>query len=283
MTLALKSFGGQGIVSGFRDAVALSWRLAILCRTPSLNPEQILAGWYRERKQQLEASLASTVKNGSMVNTKNPITILISDWSLWFLQMIPPVRRWIESGPRANGRTRYTYPAGLPFLPERGGGVLFSQTFCLPLVTDDSNCMAFTDDVIFTGKKQRLFQLVVLTSGDLNELRRLKAELGSLRTVCARLDTDEATFFIQRRFVPAHRTADDARISNTYRTATADEFERSPLCIGRPKVRDYKENDMWEGVKHKAVVILRPDRFVFAAVDTSEELEAALAFLSWKN
>jgi len=251
-----------------------------LCRTPGLNYEQVLEAWYLERKQQLEASLASTVKNGSRVNSKNPITILIRDWSLWLLQMIPPVRRWIESGPRANGRTRYKHSTGLPFLPDRGGGVMFSQTYCLPLGIEHSSRVAFTDDVVFTDQKQGLFQLVVLASGDLNELRRLKAELGSLRTICPWLDTDEATFFMQRRFVPAHLATGDAKLSNTYRTATAEEFERSPLCIGRPKVRDYKESDMWEGTKHKAFVILRPDRFVFAAVDTSEDLEAALAHLT---
>ena len=47
-------FGGQGIASGFRDSIALAWRLALIAKYPNVNYEALLMGWYVERKQQVE-------------------------------------------------------------------------------------------------------------------------------------------------------------------------------------------------------------------------------------
>jgi len=47
-------FGGQGIASGFRDSIALAWRLALITKYPNVNYEELLTGWYVERKQQVE-------------------------------------------------------------------------------------------------------------------------------------------------------------------------------------------------------------------------------------
>ncbi|KAJ5082897.1 hypothetical protein N7532_011940 [Penicillium argentinense] len=66
-------FGGQGIASGFRDAVSIAWRLVILCNNQSLVKtvhERVLKAWYKERKQQPEKSLASTIENGRFVTEK---------------------------------------------------------------------------------------------------------------------------------------------------------------------------------------------------------------------
>lgn len=77
--------GGQGIASGFRDAAALAWRLAVACRPTFTNYEALLAGWYTERKQQLERSLAATVENGGYVTEGNKLKTFVRDWKLWLL------------------------------------------------------------------------------------------------------------------------------------------------------------------------------------------------------
>ena len=50
-------FGGQGIASGFRDAISLAWRLELVTKNPSIDYEQLLTGWYVERKQQVEVCI----------------------------------------------------------------------------------------------------------------------------------------------------------------------------------------------------------------------------------
>ncbi len=74
--------GGQGITSGFRDAISLAWRLSIACSSKGLlNYERLFEGWYLERKQQLDKSLASTVRNGDLVNGKSLTQIFIRNWA----------------------------------------------------------------------------------------------------------------------------------------------------------------------------------------------------------
>ncbi|CBF75733.1 predicted protein [Aspergillus nidulans FGSC A4] len=68
--LTLRLVGGQVISSGFRDAASLAWRLALLCRQSTLDSprhEAVLKNWYLERKQQLEKSLALTIRNREFV------------------------------------------------------------------------------------------------------------------------------------------------------------------------------------------------------------------------
>ena len=50
-------FGGQGIASGFRDAISLAWRLELVIKNPNIDYDQLLTGWYVERKQQVEVCI----------------------------------------------------------------------------------------------------------------------------------------------------------------------------------------------------------------------------------
>ncbi|KAL4806494.1 hypothetical protein BDV18DRAFT_152025 [Aspergillus unguis] len=268
-------FGGQGIASGFRDAVGLAWRLAILCSSEQqLDHSSILTAWYQERKQQLDKSLATTVRNGDMVNTKSVLQGLLRDWSLWAMQCIPSLKHWLELGPRAEGPVQYTHAPGLPFLPDMGGGGCFAQTYCVA-VSDTDNHVCFTDDAIFAASKTGLFQLVVLLphlealSPTLTQLTQLE---GTQPVAPRLLRLSEATIFVPGKCVPP---AAGAPTGSVYRSATAEEFGRSKLCNNRPFPRGYKEDLMWQQMTGKRYVILRPDRFVFAACKTVAELGMA--------
>lgn len=272
--------GGQGIASGFRDAISLSWRLANLCRAKAPgNVEQTLRCWYTERKQQLEASLAATVRNGDMVNSSSIFKIFLRDWGLWLLQMVPPMKRWIELGPRQAGRMRYEHGEGMPFLPEYGGGALFSQGYCVGLSSKGTDVpkVQLTDDVIFSEGKKGVFQIVVLLNKDIDELGSPESDLKGLDKICPLLHPHETSYFIKRSHVHSNPIESP---SDVFRTASGEEFDASPLSAGRPPVRGYREYDMWTAAEEKKYVILRADRFVFAACDSRKELEKAAARLN---
>lgn len=48
---------------------------------------------------------------------------------------------------------------------------------------------------------------------------------------------------------------------------------QSPLCLNRPEPRGYNEDLLWDSLSGKKYVILRADRFVFAACDSGDELK----------
>ncbi|KAJ5814582.1 monooxygenase [Penicillium riverlandense] len=264
-------FGGQGIASGFRDAVALAWRLAIACSSSQkLDHERLLAGWYLERKQQLDKSLASTVRNGDMVTGEGLLHILTRDWGLWLLQMVPSLKHWLERGPRGEGPTRYTHSPDMPFMSELNGGLCFPQTYCVSLQPHAE--VQFTDDVIFEDGKQ-MFQLIILLD-DIGEAESALDDLRKTRNASERLLLDEATFFVPRTACSTS-TLPDALEHRVFRSATGEEFAQSPLCISRPLPRGYDERLMWRSVSGNRYVLLRFDRFVFAACKTRVELQRA--------
>ncbi|KAJ5976333.1 monooxygenase [Penicillium waksmanii] len=272
-------FGGQGIASGFRDAISLAWRLAIACKPGSiLDYEHLLTGWYLERKQQLDASLASTVRNGDMVNGKNWSHIFLRNWGLWFMQLVPSWKHWLERGPRGTGPTRYRHTPEMPFLPELGGGVSFPQSYCISL--RDGSEVQFTDDVIFLGKRG-IFQIVVLLN-TLDEVSSAIQDIEEIKTDEFLISPDEATFFLPRvacESAPAGRL-DAAAARPLFRTASSNEFAHSTLCNSRPEPRGYSESLMWDTIGGKRYVVLRLDRFVFATCNSKTELERVLGQLS---
>ena len=272
--------GGQGIASGFRDAIALSWRLAMTCRSNAIDFDQAFTAWYRERKQQLEASLAATVRNGDMVTSQDPLKIFVRDWGLWLLQLFPTVKRWLELGPRNAGAMQYTYEAGMAFIPELGGGICFPQVYCTRLEPRlGTPPVWFTDDVVFADEKKAMFQIVVLVD-NLTQLGTLRRDLDGLDRICARLSPTEASFFVRREGIPANFSYEGLSTDNTFRIASAMEFESSPLCTGRPPAIGYREGEMWKKMRGKRYIIVRLDRFVFAACKTRQELDRAAQALN---
>lgn len=238
----------------------------------------MLTGWYLERKQQLDASLANTVRNGDMVNGKNWTQIFLRSWGLWFMQFVPSWKHWLERGPRGTRPTRYIHAPEMPFLPELGGGVSFPQTYCISL--GDGAEVQFTDDVIFHGKRG-IFQIVVL----LNTLDEMDAAVQEIEDIKAHeylLSAAEATFFVPRvacESAPAGRL-DAAKARPLFRTASSTEFSHSTLCNSRPEPRGYNESLIWDTMGGARYVVLRLDRFVFATCNSKAELEQAFGQLS---
>ncbi|EXJ87698.1 hypothetical protein A1O1_04623 [Capronia coronata CBS 617.96] len=263
--------GGQGIASGFRDASALGWRLALLHRDPTADHDQILKAWYTERKQQLERSLAATIRNGEYVTESNPVKVFVREWYMWAIQMIPSVRKQVQLGARADGMTRYRYSPGLPFLAEMGGGLLLPQVYAYNFKT---RRVCFTDDMIFSPEKTGLFQLVVLPNSpeEIDDL--LRATVDTDKLAKGLFCCEEATVLIQSVTCAIQPTAVYAR--DIARIATGDEFGADAvLCKDRPPPIGYDELRLKKEVGGKQLLILRCDRFVFAACDTRDELREA--------
>lgn len=272
-------FGGQGITSGFRDSVALAWRLVLATRQRTeagdhadMPYQSLLDGWFAERKQQLDKSLASTIENGTYLTTAGPIKELVRDWYLWAVQLIPSWRRWLEQGNRREGMVKYHWEdnKGMAFLPQYGGGGNFPQVYCMKL--DGKNKVQFTDDVIFAEDKKALFQIIVLLekAGDLQQAQA--GLLGVGKASNGVVQEEDATFIIHSTDpqLPAINGRD------VYRLATGVEFSADVgLCGGRPEPRYYDPERMMKESQNKRFIILRPDRFVFAACDTADELQGA--------
>jgi hypothetical protein len=273
MKIADFSPGGQGIASGFRDALALSWRLVLLHRRPESDHDKLLTAWYMERKQQLEKSLAATIVNGEYVTESDPIKVFIREWYMWAVQLVPSWRREIQKGPRAAGMTRYRYENGFPFMGDMDGGVNLPQVYACDLKTKQ---LSFTDDLLFSPKKKGLFQLLILPSS-VEELEVLTHGLEDIDTISnGFIRADEATIVIQ---------STDSRLSlngQQYdqvvtRLATAEEFAVDPvLCNNRPPPVGYDERRLGREVKNKKFVVVRFDRFTFAACDTTAQLKEAV-------
>lgn len=261
-------FGGQGIASGFRDALSLFWRLALAVRPNPPPYTSLLETWYLERKQQLDHSLALTVANGSVCTERNPVRRFVRDWLIWILRFFPAGRKLLE---QKRGLTEYRWTPGMPFLPRLGGGKCFPQVFCTPLEEVESVKPRFTDDVIFASNKTGLFQLVVLLDrpegfeGAMEELQNARDQLSD------ELQLDEGTYIITRSLQNKSRESDRRKVKEeVFRVFFQDEFTSDTLD-DYPGSQGYDGHLMSRESRGK-YVILRPDRFIFADCSGLEEL-----------
>jgi len=267
-------FGGQGIASGFRDASALSWRLALLHREPKADHGKLLTGWYMERKQQLERSLAVTIRNGEAVNESNWVKVFIREWYLWAVQLIPSWKRQIEKGSRGLGMTQYQHRKDLPFLPDMQGGLQLAQVYVWSF---DANRVGFSDDLVFAPSKQGLLQILLLpeTAEEADILYEMIEDVteksGGL------VVSDEATCLIQDHFAqqPVH-----TKHASIARVVSGEEFAAdSRLCRNRPPPKYYDPYLIKRQVKGGKIVIVRHDRFIFAVTSTRREILDAVKML----
>ncbi|KAE8384594.1 hypothetical protein BDV23DRAFT_176941 [Aspergillus alliaceus] len=209
-------FGGQGSAFGFRDAVSLTWRPALLCRVSSnhaQNPRTISVRVVPERKQQLEKSLAVTILNDKFLK----------------------------------------------------GSLKLPQVFC----KDMSGKVSFTEDVIFRSEQNSLFRLFVYLRND-EELEPARNAMRVTQEISrGEFGVDNISFIVEQI------TCDEASdYKNLFQIASAEDFAQSPLCNGRPKPTYYEPFLVRKEVCAEYIIV-RPDRFVFAACDGDQSLKVA--------
>ena len=290
--LLTSAVGGQGIASGFRDASGIAWRLALACR-PDFGGsyEGVFNSWFLERKQQLDRSLASTVVNGNFTTARNPFKIFLRDWIIWFMTLIPSWRHQLELGPRAQGMGRYKFSQGMAFLPGMRGGGCLPQVYCRPvyyLPSGEPQSVQFTDDVLFNGSRANMLLRLLVVINDLGEAEQAWLELKALdlyKHSNGEVQEKSALFLIQSpgpeiQEIQKSNTPSSIPQENVYRVATADDFAASDLCKSRPYPTGYDMQRIQKEVKGKRFILVRPDRFVYAACNTGAELVAACELVS---
>lgn len=284
--------GGQGIASGFRDAISLAWRLKVAVRPGFTRHEALLAGWAAERKQQLERSLASTIENGNFCNEPSRIKAFIRNWYLWTYQLIPSWKHDLQLGARREGMTKYDYGPGMPFMPEYLGGKSFPQVFSAPIDGPAPPIPTFTDDSIFAPVKTGIFQIVALLDS-IDQIRSARADISHIQhpESLLTLDPAEATYIVHGE-VPSIRDAPallgkEIPSENIIRVLGGDEYVAAGHTAAalekhfpRPEPLYYDPNRIRKDLGNdKVYVIVRWDRFVFAACRNAAELERAVAAL----
>ena len=239
--------------------------------------EPLFRSWYRERMQQLSRSLATTVENGNNVTTRNPFKIFMRDWYLWLISFSPAMKHSLHLGGRREGMVHYEHEADFPFLSDLNGGGCLPQVYCKALTGDASaeSEVSFTDDVIWNTSKKGLFKFCVFVKSA-NDLSP------ALDTIEPLLNRDDTPSFMK----PENATVliEDISTQNglsklgwdIHRLASGDEFAKSKLCEGRRDPVGYDHTILGREVQYKRFLFLRPDRFVFAACDTLEEVETAM-------
>lgn len=282
-------FGGQGIASGFRDAISLAWRLRLMTLGPSsLCHREMLQGWFQERKQQLEASLQSTVENGNYVTEPGLIRASVRDWSLWAMQIIPSWRHWQRLGNRRDGMTQYE--AGgiepLAFVPGMKGGKNFPQVYVTAAQASASPARGrvhFSDDIIFSTSKRGVFQVVALLSSH-TLVDAVVADLRGLEEQTAGYLLEAEVSMFSNTARPTGSESEPRGQSQTlYRSATASEFvQEHVISRERPEPLEYNPQRIFAEFGVGKYIILRPDRFVFAVCSSRSELmEAAQRLLDF--
>ena len=186
-------------------------------------------------------------------------------------------------GARRYGMITYEYKSGMAFLPDLAGGSCFPQVYCSSLEMGKSEArVQFTDDIIFNPGKKGLFQLVVLV----DKVQELEAAAQALRNV-QRLSQDtlissEATFIVHDSFARVESTSTWPSCNGrVVRIASGSEFAADErLCGGRPEPIYYDPYRIKKEVRGRSFIILRPDRFVFAACADEAQLEIAASRIS---
>lgn len=278
--------GGQGIASGFRDACSLAWRLKISTQCQIRHRDSFFAGWYRERKQQLDRSLAATVENGTFVTAGGAFQSFLREVYFSAIQLIPSWRRELEKGARRHGMVQYTFEKGMHFLPDFNGGRLLPQAYCRTYdIRSGSQCITLTDNIVYSPGKGGVVQILAMVE-NLRDAEKAHAELASLNLEdSGYVVPSEATLVVRKggaEPMPARTQAfhaGDLISPKIVCLASAAEFAASPLCHGRPEPRYYQEERIFAEVGYSRFVLVRPDMFTIALCTDLSGLQLAIGHL----
>lgn len=167
---------------------------------------------------------------------------------------------------------KYQHQIGMPFMPEFGGGVCVPQVFCKRFDQANSAIM-FTDDVVIKCTRGRgLFQLVVYVTS-VSELAGAKEAMKDIEEISqGEFKPADTTYLVEEG---DNASSDSAKedLSTVFQIASGDDFAASPLCRGRPPPYFYDPKRLGGETGGNRFLVVRPDRFLFAACSTKEDLE----------
>jgi len=234
-------FLGQGMCAGIRDAANLAWKLAMFLQDGA--PDALLDSYEQERKPHVRALVATAKEFGHIIGELDPEAARIRDETL---------RGQLERGEAETIRQRFVPDLTAGIIDQdagaRGAGTLFVQ----PKIrcrtrSDAAECEVLLDDLL--GFRFLIAAASAQAQGWLTpESRELWRRLGGERIT------------IQ----------------------SADEADRAH-GLGDDDVQNLEETDGlfagWMRQHGCAVVVVRPDRYVFGTVNDAVQLNRLVAAL----
>ena len=249
-----------------------------------MDAEGLIESGYFERKQQYDKSLASTITNGNLCNEPSPIKIFFRNLYYGLVSLVPEWKYQLELGPRAEMPMRYTWQNQMPFIPELCGGVSMPQVWCSGADTSFAEDVFLTDDVIFSDSKRRLFQLVILVD-TIKEVNQYEQDVQTVDDASGgALSREETTFILQSNTSPetgcGKYNVDGVQLQQVLRVVSAEELRAvGPPTPHHPDPIRYNCMLFQRDFPGAVYLIVRPDRFTYAACKNREELWHALGRL----
>jgi 3-(3-hydroxy-phenyl)propionate hydroxylase len=235
-------FIGQGMNAGIRDADSLSWKLAAVLRHGA--DSSVLDSYEAERRPHAQAMINLSVFNKSLVSIKNPAGARGRDVAMWTALRTPGLGSWVR---RAGMKPKPRFRRDAAYLGERRGlrrleGTLIPQ----PVVRQYDGTRARLDDVLGQG-------WVVLGLGI--DPRTMLGDLGAWQQV-------------------------DAKFATLYAAGARPQGSAAGQADGLLDLED-TDNALvtWlrrRGVRTGEIVVLRPDKYVFASGSNGATLTSSL-------
>jgi 3-(3-hydroxy-phenyl)propionate hydroxylase len=221
-------FVGQGMNAGVRDADNLSWKLEAVLRHGA--DSSLLDSYESERRPHAKAMIDFSVFNKSLVSIKNPVGASARNAAMWTAIHTPGLGGWVrQAGMKPKPRLKKRSFVGLPRSFRGAEGTLSPQ----PMVRRYDGRPVRLDDALGAGWS------VIGVGVDPRDV--VDAMTWKL------VDAAFATVFAPGTR-PQRRGGADRRAGLVDVEDTTGELTRW-LCK--------------HGIRHGAVVVLRPDKFVF--------------------
>ena len=248
-------FMGQGMSSGVRDAANLAWKLDAVLKGRA--GDRLLETYGTERYHHAKAMIDASVKMKDFVSMSHPVLTRVRNLAFKIMYSLPLLSERARQG-KAKPAPKFrsgTY-LGLPRKGKRGvEGMLMPQ----PQVRTFEGKRKLLDDVIGDG-----YTLIGLQNNPLDHLS------SDSRRFLAEMDTCFATLY------PFAGRPQGLNVSRS-RPAGVIEIEEAGT-----ELIDWIKR---AGVGRNPVLLVRPDKYIFALVDASE-INSAVAELqrqiAWK-